>query len=235
MKKILLLASLLFALTITSYAKGQRGNGKVVAYKGKVYILQYQKGYKQIPITRNKRIYPKDIILTKASSVVKIRLADGSHVTIKPNSRVQFSYISQKSQRISLGKGGLLSKVNKLRSKKGFAVNTPTSLAGVRGTKFVVEYDENAKQNNIDVYEGQVNLDHDVVTKKKTSRKIGNRRFTGVARVINRRKSTLKKGNAITYGNRGRSKKRSSNPKLIKTYESMIESDAIEVSGWEYN
>ncbi len=234
MKKILI-ASLLLAFTMTSYTKGQRGNGKVVAYKGKVYILQYQKGYKQIRVTKNIRIYPKDIILTKRYSVVKVRLADGSYVTIKPNSRVQFSYVSQKSQRISLGKGGLLSKVNKLRSKKGFAVNTPSSLAGVRGTKFVVEYDENSEQNKIDVYEGQVNLNRDVVTKKKISRKIGNKRVSGNVRVINRRKSALKKGNAITYGNRGRSKKRSSNAKLLKTYESMIESEAIEVSGWEYN
>ncbi len=234
MKKILI-ASLLLALTITSYSGGQGGNGKVVAYKGKVYILQYQKGYKQIRVTKNIKIYPKDIVLTKRASVVKIRLADGSHVTIKPNSRVQFSYVSKKSQRISLGRGGLLSKVNKLRSKKGFAVNTPSSLAGVRGTKFVVEYDENAKQNKIDVYEGQVNLNHDVVTTKKTSLKVGNRRFNGKTRVINRRKSALKKGNAITYGNRGRSKKRTANTKLLKTYESMIEDEAIEVSGWEYN
>ncbi len=234
MKKLI---TMVFALTLLLNLDAfAAGTGKVIAFKGKAYLLQYQRGYKKVPIKRNMLVHSKDIVLTKASAVVKIRLADGSSVTIRPNSRIQFAFVSNKSQRINVGNGGMLSKVNKLRGKKGYHVDTPTTVAGVRGTKFIVEYNEADKSNRIDVYDGKVSYSRETVRiKNKMVPHNGGFKMQKM-RDIHRSRKRVGKGGRLEFKDKSRMSKQSADPKLLKEYESLMDgSDNIEVSGWEYN
>ncbi len=234
MKTLMIMVfALTFLINLNVYGAG---TGKVTAYKGKAYLLQYQNGYKKVAIRRNLSVHPKDIVLTKGSGVVKIRMADGSSVTIRPNSRVQFSFVSSKSQRINVGNGGLLSKVNKLRGKKGYHVNTPTTVAGVRGTKFIVEYNEADKGNRIDVYEGKVSYSRESVNiRRKMVPHNGGFKMQKM-RDIRRSRESVGKGDGLYSKGKSGSSKLKADPKLLKDYEALIgSSDDIEISGWEYN
>ncbi len=232
MKKLIIMV---FAFLLSQHVYGA-GTGKVIAYKGKVYLLRYQKGYKKVPVKRNLLINSKDIVLTERSGVVKIRLADGSNITIRSNSRIQFSFVSMKSQRINVGNGGLLSKVNKFRGKKGYHVNTPTTVTGVRGTKFIVEYNEIDKGNRVEVYGGKVSYSRDTVRIKRKMVSFNGGFKLRKMRDIHRHSVNVGKGNGYHSKGQYRSSKQKADIELLKKYEALINDfDNIEFSGWEYN
>ncbi len=214
MKKCLFVITLLIIMSFTLTLFG-RSNGKISVLLGKVYIMEYRKAYKKSLLTANKTISPKDIILTTSNGIVIVRFPDKSSIIVRPNSRVQFSFMSTRSQMINLGNGGVMARVNRLRYKKGFNVNTPNSLAGVRGTQFIVEYNENSKEYNVDVYSGRVNY-------KPKSKK-------------NRVTLNLDKGNALHYDNKKLSSVRISNKETLKKYEEFMKKLSSNISGWEFN
>ncbi len=214
MRKLIFTFFIILTVTITSISLYARGNGKVTAIKGKVFIMKYRKAYKKSSLRKGQTILPNDIILTSKNGIVKIVLADRSVVTIRQNSRVKFSLVSSKSQRIKVGRGGILAKVSKLRSKKGFNVNTPNGVAGVRGTKFSVEYDENDRKNDVDVYHGSVNYTRDGRVSRSTV--------------------SLGKGKAATSGKNGL-ELRKSDPKTLKKYQTLFDESGENISIWELN
>lgn len=219
-------------LPLAIFSKNSHGHGEILAYKGKVYVLEYKKGYKKVEVTGNRSIEPKDIIMTGKKSRVKIRLADGSEAIIKENSRIEFGFLSEKSQRIEVGTGGIMSKVNKVTVKKGYSVNSPESFIGVRGTQYVVEYDENKKTSNVDVYEGAVNI------KRKLKKKVltqGENKQINYKHQIRSSETYVKQGKGITYSNKKILKVRDSSEERLKNYEGLAKEQAKEISGWEYD
>jgi len=214
MRKLILLFTILTLIVCVDLYGGN--NGKITYVKGNAYILQYSNSFKKSLARTNQSVAPQDIIQTEKGAAVKIRLADGSEVVVKDNSRVQFAYVSKKSQRINVGTDGVLSSVNKLKSQKGFNVNTPTSVAGVRGTKFIVEYDETKSSSSVDVYEGKVELGRDKENSRMTT--------------------DITAGSALSMSSKDAAMiKRTSDPETLKNYEAMVEEAAASVSGWEYN
>ncbi len=209
-----LLVMLTLGITSTGlFAKG--GNGKVIAVKGLAYIMEYRKTFKKSILYKGKTILPNDIILTSKNGKVRIMFADKSVVTIRQNSRVKFSLVSKKSQRMKVGRGGILAKVNKLRSKKGFNVNTPQGVVGVRGTKFVVEYDEDLNKKDVDVYKGSVDY-------YKDGR-------------ISRSHINLQAGKAASSYKQSGFQVRKSSYKTLRKYESLFEESGENISIWELN
>ncbi len=64
---------------------------------------------------------------------------------------------SEKTQ-LDIGKGRIFSKINKLSSKdSSFTVKTPTAIAGVRGTEFMIEIQED-NSSKITLLEGQLDV-----------------------------------------------------------------------------
>lgn len=61
---------------------------------------------------------------------------------------------SAKSVRMSLEKGGILSSAGKLAAKDRFEVQTPTAIAGVRGTRFLVQISEGGTR--VRLFQGSV-------------------------------------------------------------------------------
>ncbi|MBW0434268.1 lipoprotein LipL45 [Leptospira yasudae] len=91
-----------------------------------------------------------DKVSTKDKSKVDIQFADGSAIRISENSVIDFDGLSINSKgntdtRLALVSGKVFAKVNKASKEDQFSVVTPTAIAGVRGTSFIVERSKSDK------------------------------------------------------------------------------------------
>lgn len=77
-------------------------------------------------------------------------------VRIEPESEITFTAIEP--TRIDLNEGGIFNNLDGLISGTEYEVATPTSVAAVRGTRFMREFDANAFEDNTLVSEGSVDL-----------------------------------------------------------------------------
>ncbi|EKO58685.1 sigma factor regulatory protein, FecR/PupR family [Leptospira kirschneri str. H2] len=91
-----------------------------------------------------------DKVSTKQKSKVDIQFADGSAIRISENSVIDFDALSINSHgnsdtRLALVSGKVFAKVNKASKEDQFSVVTPTAIAGVRGTSFIVDRSKSDK------------------------------------------------------------------------------------------
>ncbi|XDD48795.1 lipoprotein LipL45 [Leptospira sp. WS92.C1] len=101
-----------------------------------------------------------DKVTTKEKSKVDIQFADGSAIRISENSIIDFDGLSINSKgnsdtRLALVSGKVFAKVNKASKEDQFSVVTPTAIAGVRGTSFIVERSKSDKAT-VKVLDGSV-------------------------------------------------------------------------------
>ncbi|AOP34230.1 transcriptional regulator [Leptospira tipperaryensis] len=101
-----------------------------------------------------------DKVTTKDKSKVDIQFADGSAIRISENSVIDFDALSVNSKgnsdtRLALVSGKVFAKVNKASKDDQFSVVTPTAIAGVRGTSFIVERSKSDKAT-VKVLDGSV-------------------------------------------------------------------------------
>ncbi|MBM9575702.1 lipoprotein LipL45 [Leptospira sp. 201903070] len=101
-----------------------------------------------------------DKVTTKEKSKVDIQFADGSAIRISENSVIDFDALSINSKgnsdtRLALVSGKVFAKVNKASKEDQFSVVTPTAIAGVRGTSFIVERSKSDKAT-VKVLDGSV-------------------------------------------------------------------------------
>jgi len=101
-----------------------------------------------------------DKIVTGESASCDVRLGE-SVIRLKEKSVMFVSALLKQggSENVALGldMGKLLCKPKKLMKNESFIVRTPTAVAGVRGTKFIVETDTQ-KTTRIKVFDGKVNV-----------------------------------------------------------------------------
>ncbi|TGK38642.1 lipoprotein LipL45 [Leptospira gomenensis] len=91
-----------------------------------------------------------DKVTTKDKAKVDIQFADGSAIRISENSVIDFDGLSINSKgntdtRLALVSGKVFAKVNKASKEDQFSVVTPTAIAGVRGTSFIVDRSKSDK------------------------------------------------------------------------------------------
>lgn len=103
-----------------------------------------------------------DKLKTGQKAKVDVQFNDGSSVRLAENSDLDFNKIAMKEggtsdTQVALVSGKVFAKVNKKQKEDSFSVVTPTAIAGVRGTSFVMEYGKDNKAN-VKVLEGAVAL-----------------------------------------------------------------------------
>jgi len=101
-------------------------------------------------------LHPGDSVRTGKDSRAELGFGDGTTVRLGENSR--FYIESADSSRIfKLSWGRFFAKVSKLTAKSTFQVETPTAVAGVRGTVFRVDIAEDSS-STVAVEEGEVEI-----------------------------------------------------------------------------
>jgi hypothetical protein len=135
--------------------------------KGKVQIIRDQKTLK---FKNGELLYNNDEIKTGAESFVAIKYVDGgAAVKVFPNSVMKVSAVKSNKE---LGKnsvmksGNVYSKVNN-RIKGNYQVETPTTVASVKGTGFITRITAD-KKTLIIVLEGEVLVQNKISGKSRT-------------------------------------------------------------------
>lgn len=118
--------------------------GRIKSFVGDVAVLR---GTTRIPVISGFRLDQGDMLVTGKTGRVGITLLDNTRMALGPNSRITISeFIYDRSRqtgsfvtRVDRGSLGVVSG-NIAKSKRdAMRVRTPTSMLGVRGTRFVVE------------------------------------------------------------------------------------------------
>lgn len=153
-KKILtflLFYSFLLNLSYLSFTEELQRTAVIQKISGKVEIFSNGKWQKA---EVGKVLSINDVIRTAENAFCIILLQDGHIVRISSNSEVSMSSLISEKIEIKLINGRLRAKVSKLKPNSTFNVITPTSVCAVRGTDFVVEYQDGITR--VEVYEGVV-------------------------------------------------------------------------------
>jgi hypothetical protein len=109
-------------------------------------------------VKQNDEVQKGDVIKTMASSLVIIKLADGSRLNIGPESEVKIQdYGKDSPSLIDLVMGQIRSHVAPQKNKsRGFMVKTKSAAMGVRGTEFSVSYNPENRKTTLLTFEGNV-------------------------------------------------------------------------------
>ncbi len=143
-KKIILI--MLSLLTVTIFTNNEEKatsntySGSLVFVRGTATVIRYGRRF---PGTVGLGLYQSDTVLTSAGSTAFIRLTSGASIKVSSGSMITLSLLRGRSggnTGVHLHRGGVYANVNRLRGgSRGFRVDTPSSVAGVRGTLFYVE------------------------------------------------------------------------------------------------
>ncbi|WP_078125882.1 FecR family protein [Leptospira alexanderi] len=127
----------------------------VVFVKGQASVMRDV----QTKLHRGDLLNESDIILTNAGGAVDIGLTDSSVIRVKENSRLILKELRENNGsqiKINLTAGRLLNVVEKEKKGSNFYVETPSTVAGVRGTSFEVSTSKN--ESMVFVVEGAVEV-----------------------------------------------------------------------------
>ena len=164
-RSIRLLTGLLLGAAITGMvlACGQKREAKQSAASNMVVVFAFGdakiiRGGKEIPAKVGMLVNQDDEIKTTNGSV-DLQTRNGSAIRVREFTNIQVARLTggeAGETKISMKHGGLLASVKRKSSKENFAVVTPTAIAGVRGTTFSVEMDEEGAAPRVKVHDGKV-------------------------------------------------------------------------------
>lgn len=107
-----------------------------------------------------------DRIRTRDNAFVTVEFADGTHVSVSQNSSIDFgvlrkTVLTNTTERvINLRRGEVDSEVTHApRRDDRFQIQSPSVVAGVRGTRFRVNYGQDDKSTIVEVLDGTVGVD----------------------------------------------------------------------------
>lgn len=130
-----------------------KGDNKLIAKDGK-----------EEKIIREMLFFKEDTIVTGKDGIVDIQLSDGVLIRLKQNSRLKLQDILVKDNdttinaKLKLESGIIFTKTTKkLNADSSFVIVTPTVVAGIRGTEFIVQDSEGKDQTLVS--DGSVSLD----------------------------------------------------------------------------
>ena len=140
-RRLLLLTCLfVLAATCTAFAAPPE-IGKTLRVKG-VVSVERADGSVQV-LGSGMALHVGDVLTTGNRSYGIIEMADGSRMTLRPNTRFalqEFSIRKKKERAIfKLWRGGIRAVtgwIAKTNPQRGFRLHTPTAVAGIRGTEF---------------------------------------------------------------------------------------------------
>jgi len=158
-KKIAVFIGVFFLFGLNLHSQ-EEPVGKVDFMVGKATVTTKDK--KTRTLKKGYIFYGGESVATASGATVKIVLKNKSVVKVMPNSNIIINDVKfgKESDRYAFGvvKGGMSSKVSKLGQKDYYKVYGPTSVAGVRGTEFLVAVGVNGN-TDVMVKEGAVSLE----------------------------------------------------------------------------
>lgn len=138
---------LIVALAAGSAAPGQAALGQIATVKRVQGSASIERGKKPLPIAAGTRLEVGDLLSTGKDGRISVTFIDDSRFSVGPASRIRltrfdFDDTTHQGQSVTRVEKGALAVVSGQiahENPKGMTVQTPTSVLGVRGTRFVVD------------------------------------------------------------------------------------------------
>ena len=152
MKKIVFLVVVLLVFAFTSYAFASEL--KILSVKGQVLLREdeaqpWRKAKKDDTLRKNYELMTKN----RAECTFTFGGELDGAITLKGNSQLKFT--DTEVRRLNLTKGRVFSIIDKLDKNSSFEISTPVAIAGVRGTGWTVEAEE---ETAVRCFEGEVSV-----------------------------------------------------------------------------
>ena len=133
---------------------------EAVAVRGQAWRTTHPEGTRSL-LNEGDQLNVGDGVRTASNGYARIRLADGSTLSIEPDSRLQFNRLTQYGRgamadtRMNLEQGRIETHVEPTEEDGSrFEIHTPSAVAAVRGTRFGLETSEDGTL--LEVREGEV-------------------------------------------------------------------------------
>ena len=141
---ILSISSLFADKALVTHAKGQ---------------VSFIRNSKTAALLANEILQSGDTVVTGVTGEATIQFASKTICRIGPGTKVKISELSGNGTQVKmdLTNGSVVSRVQKNTAKDNYVVQTPTAIAGVRGTDFIAEADKNG-ESKILVDQGSVGV-----------------------------------------------------------------------------
>jgi hypothetical protein len=158
--KVLLINSAILLLTLTAATLLSCSDFKfnkvfVAFYNGSVTIQK--KGILPVQVQIKDQINDDNIIRTGEKSCLVVQSTDGIIIRFEQNTEAQIQSLKNKTKKIiNLNNGKILSSISKLKKGEEFSIKTPTTVASVRGTEFLMAF--NGKDSTVAVGNGKVSV-----------------------------------------------------------------------------
>lgn len=154
------ITSIIFAFLFTPYAIANSPFGTFASVKGDVTVMTDAK--KTQPKVGDK-IFQGSSIETGTSGRAKIIMSDRSVIHISPSTKTNIAnYVpneGKKNVEIQLSQGKIRSEVKGAYGENNkFLIKTPTAVAGVRGTDFLVNHNIQTNTTSVTTFKGAVEL-----------------------------------------------------------------------------
>ena len=105
------------------------------------------------------------ILITGEKGTADLQFSNNSTLRIRPNSEISIKRLLEQdgklTEEVNLKKGSLIANINKQKQTDNFNVVTPTVIAGVRGTRFLITVDPNKNKEEVtkvSVLDGSVGI-----------------------------------------------------------------------------
>ncbi|MCX7716691.1 MAG: FecR family protein [Endomicrobia bacterium] len=151
---LVLISGILVILTEEGFVQQVSKDYAVIAdYRGQVQVIR---GKTAVSVKKGLLLYENDRIKTMKNSDAVLIFRDGSSVSLGENTDVVIRDLIEKIS-ISLDRGKVKTKVVSKQTNKVFEIRTPVSVASVRGTEFILIYENNISE--LYVLDGEVNFE----------------------------------------------------------------------------
>lgn len=161
MSKITLCVLVNFCLAIGSIAQAA-DNGLFMVVKGSVKVISGKDKSPAIAKVGSK-VFSGDTVITEKDSRAKIVMADRNVLQLSPDTKIEITSYktsaveSERTAQLALMQGKVRAQVEqKYGEKNKFEMRTPTAVAGVRGTQYVVQYNPVTLTTSVMVMSGKV-------------------------------------------------------------------------------
>jgi hypothetical protein len=171
-RSLLFILAVSVLLSLVSCSKKEKVEfGYITFYIGDVKIKRSGDLFGKTKPRLKMLVQSGDVVYTGDNGRIDIQLQKFGLIRVNQNSRVEMEkMIRDVNESIDLGldRGQVLCKVLKLKKKQEFNVHTPTAVAGVRGTTFLVDAQKDQKKSEVAVQNGEV----EVKDKKDPEKKV---------------------------------------------------------------
>ena len=152
------------ALSFDAFSEGEI-YGTLTVVKGDVQVIG-AKDHQTHPARAGARVFAGDSIQTGHDSRAKVTMVDSNVLNISPDTKMQIEKYefnptqNKKNVILSVDYGKLRSTVNQKYDgeENKYHVKTPSAVAGVRGTDFLVSFDKASQSSQVVTFRGQVEV-----------------------------------------------------------------------------